>query len=80
MLGKIRQLCVKKNALFEEQKPQALTKMQQINSDLAHLMNRAAKQLQGKKLTELLELLRQKILHCYEVERSAFEKLKKAVE
>ncbi len=75
VLGKIRRLCVRKNTLFEEQQPQALEKMLKINSELDSLMGEAAEELRGEKATELLAGLRERILQCYVIERSAVEKL-----
>ena len=74
-LGKIRELCLKKNRLFEEQKPDALKKMNEINPVLDKAMKRAAAELEKEKPVELLSLLQRKVLQCQEIEKKALETL-----
>lgn len=74
-LGKIRELCLEKNRLFEEQEPDALKKMKEIDPVLDNAMKRAAAELEKKEPVELLSLLQKKILQCQEIEKRAFESL-----
>jgi hypothetical protein len=74
-LKRMRELCVEKNRVFEEQKPGALTRMQAINRDLDEAMASAAAALTEKDSAPLLCDLKQKILQCHAIEKEAFERL-----
>jgi len=74
-LKRMRELCVEKNRIFEEQKPGALSKMHAINRDLGEVMAGAAAALTEKDSASLLCDLKQKILQCHAIEKEAFERL-----
>jgi len=78
-LKRIRELSIEKNRIFEEQKPNALEKMERINVDLDDLMKKAAEDLQKMNLSSLLADLQQKILECYQIEKKAFQTLSNAI-
>ncbi len=78
-LKSIRELMLKKNNIFEQQPPNALKTMRNINTQLDDLMQKAAHELQKQDTTPLLNDLKQKILECYEWEKQTFEILKNAV-
>jgi len=74
-LAKIRELCLRKNKLFEDQKPNALREMQKINIEFDEVMKKAGRELEEKNSAELLSALQQKILQCHEIEKRALEGL-----
>jgi uncharacterized protein YaaW (UPF0174 family) len=78
-LKKIRELTIEKNNLFEQQQPQALEKMQQINQQFEVLMKKTAQEIEQKNPAQLATELKQKILRCCEVEERALKKLNEAI-
>ncbi len=77
-LKSIRELSLEKNNIFEQQPPNALKAMLNINTQLDDLMQKGARELQKQDTMPLLNDLKQKILKCYECEKQAFEILKNA--
>lgn len=77
-LGRMRELIVEKNRLFEEQEPGALDAMKKINGELDDLMGKAVEDL--RKPPTFLADVQQSILKCYEVEKKAFTTLSSVVE
>lgn len=80
-LKNVRELMVKKNRIFEEQKPNAMSEMKKISRLLNNDIKRATKEVQDKKsdTTTILNNLHKKILECREVEKQAFERLNEAI-
>lgn len=76
---RIRELSLRKNKIFEEQKSGALENMLKINNEVDDLMKKAAGDLRERNLAPLLSDLQQKILECYEIERKAFETLNSVI-
>jgi hypothetical protein len=76
-LKSIRELSLEKNNIFEQQPPNALKAMLNINTQLDDLMQKGARELQKQDTMPLLNDLKQKILKGYECEKQAFEILKK---
>ena len=74
-LKRIRELSTEKNGIFEEQKPKALEKMNEIDIELDALMKKAVKELRENDAAPLFENLRQKILDCIGIEENAFQAL-----
>jgi hypothetical protein len=79
-LKRIRELCVEKNQVFEDQPANALRKMQEISLDLDELMKNAAAELEKTDPSELLSDLRQRILACHKIEKPALERLASAIQ
>ena len=76
-LGRMRELMLEKNRVFEEQAPGALETMIKINSETDELMLKAVEDL--KRLPTFLAEVRQSILKCHEIESRAFEELSRII-
>ncbi len=74
-LQRIRELALEKNRFFEEQRPDALEKMKNINLELDDRAKTASEELQAKNSVPLLLGLKQKIAECYELEKKTFKRL-----
>ena len=78
-LKRIRELSLKKNEIFEKQKPGAQKKMQKINLELDDLIMDAVEDLKKVNPSPLLSDLSQKILKCYKIENKVFQRLNEVV-
>lgn len=72
-LGRMRQLIIQKNRLFEEQEPGALDAMMRINHEFDVLMKEAVEDL--KKPPTFLSNVQKSILRCRDIESQAFQRL-----
>ena len=72
-LGRMRQLIIQKNRLFEEQEPGALDAMMRINHEFDVLMKEAVEDL--KKPPTFLSNVQKSILRCRDIESQAFHRL-----
>ncbi len=79
-LKRIRELCVEKNQVFEDQPQNALKKMHEISIELDALMNKGAAELEARDPSGLLSDLRQRILVCHELEKPAMERLASTIQ
>jgi hypothetical protein len=75
-----RELLAKKNLIFEMQSPGALAEMREINSLFNESTRRSLRDLGERDPAPLMANLQKKILECYEMEKSASEKLRKLVQ
>jgi hypothetical protein len=73
-LGRMRELMVEKNQLFEENGPDALAAMKKINEDLDNLMGQAVEDL-AETPPEFLSQVQRSIVDCLNIERKAFQTL-----
>lgn len=80
-LKRIRELSVKKNRIFEEQRSGALEEMKKINIEVNDYLitKKVVEELDKESIAPLLGNLQQKILECYEVEEKAFRKLNNVI-
>jgi len=82
-LKKVRELMVKKNKIFEEQKPNALLEMKKISKILDQdlIPHKAVKEIQTRKkdIEKLFNDMRENILECRDIEKQAFEMLDKVI-
>ena len=74
-----KELMLEKNRIFEEQPPDALQKMLQINVELDDLMEEAVKELEKNDLKPLLTDMQQKITELYKVETEAVNQLNEII-
>lgn len=70
-LKRIRELSLKKNAIFETQPPDALEKMLKINEEVNECLKDAGKELEKRDVSPLCSKLHEKILELHETESQA---------
>jgi len=78
-LGRIRELTLEKNRLFEEQGAGALKKMLAVNDEMEPVMKQAAEELESRDTGRLLSDMKEKILELHQAEEAAFMKLDEVI-
>ena len=78
-LKRIRELSLKKNAIFEAQPPGALQKMLKINEEVNECLKDAEKELEKRDVSPLCFRLHEKILELHERESQAAHLLQEAI-
>ena len=80
-LKKVRELMVKKNRIFEEQKLNVMLEMKKISKLLDNDIKLATREVQERKsdANTVLNTLHKKILECQEIETQAFKQLNETI-
>ncbi len=76
-LRAIRELVYSKNAIFEQQEPDTIIKMEQINHKMEENIRLAITEV--KHAPEFLKLVSDRILNCRDIELKAFQSLAKII-